>query len=576
MEIVKLLFVFNRYIKLFTFGIALLNISSNVNSQCSSIDLKSHFNFISDSSIYNYPELSKRALDSVLKLIYHCGHDLAFSCDSTLFNQYSDNYNNLIELNSLNTSNSSYNLRYSLSSVFAATIYIQSYKYCNLIDSTILDSVFSNKDYILLNSIQKRIDKSVLSRFFERISSCDDKMEYFKSISMVDSSSQIVLPYIINNIEQIRNCEGLYYFVLRYLKYNPSIVNDSILALEEENFLIVNDTSTTFKKVIRDKIFKNLKDSLDILLELQHSKEDNERGIEMDEIDNKFRSIRDSVYNEINGLDFTNQKQKKIILDYLNDTIFYDKFPYFNWINYDSLIQEEKRIFNIAEDTTLYSNSGFPVIYSGEDGQRFDIFTNEELVTLLSKYNLIDLQPQYLTEFKLNCSSDIIHLRKILQLIGDRIQSGSMNYGETTKDVIDQFISMCESVLENDTLECWQREVTNYLLQIWTPITSKLLEWTDNGTEKLFNFSVNYFHYLINSESLQSLINMALQAEKNQDFIKMERYFAVLQKIYYLENLDENALSVLPPRRKTRTFNQSKDWNENLIYPLLSKYNYLH
>lgn len=104
-------------------------------------------------------------------------------------------------------------------------------------------------------------------------------------------------------------------------------------------------------------------------------------------------------------------------------------------------------------DTTLMTEYFSPDL--GDDGIRFDTLSNERLFQELENINLNTIKQEYNTEYMVNTQPKVIHLHKIVQLMGDRYIAKSLIPTPSQQVQIEALLDFLEYEIKVDTNDLW-------------------------------------------------------------------------------------------------------------------------
>lgn len=399
-------------------------------------------------------------------------------------------------------------------------------------------------DFILLFSQRDRVEKATLLY---------DSLKKFNKTQ---------LDTIFEQIEnEIYNSTDLLCTKLNYAELFPMDQRDSIKVLIKSRFEAIMDTTNEGDVLAYDSRFNNSKKWLAKVMK-EYEDFDNEEP----ELDSNEIIHRQEIDECIANLDWNRiDKNHKTHLEYMIQTGEVYEIHFFDPTDPRHSAAELLDYYQHA-DTTLNSNSGKHNGYFGDDGRRFDTLNNQELIDLLSTYNYQLIADTLVTEADLNSTAQIIHLRKITQLIGDRIIIGTFVLDTSQTKEINRLLSFCEQVLAMDTSRAWTEECFSLVFRVWWPFQPMLRSWLTSSNEKLASYSKYYLHKLINETMARELVQLSGEAFDQGNRPLAERYMAPLQSIDSQWALKDN--DRMPPRRfVNRTFDESIRWWEEFILP---------
>ncbi|MBK8244391.1 MAG: hypothetical protein IPK88_13260 [Saprospiraceae bacterium] len=370
------------------------------------------------------------------------------------------------------------------------------------------------------------------------------------------------LDTIFDNIEsQIYNTARMYEFKLTYAKLFSEIEKDSIIQMVKTRYEAIMDTTNERDMNSYDYNFNNsekwLEKAMDGHLDFLNQEP---------ELDSLEIIHRQEIDEWITNLDWNRMdKNYKAYLENMIQTGEEYNIYFFDPTDPRHTAAELLDYYQHA-DTTLNSNTGKHNGYFGDDGRRFDTLNNQELIDLLSMYNYQLIADRLVTEADLNSTAQIIHLRKITQLIGDRIITGTFVLDTSQAKEINRLLSFCEQVLAIDTSRAWTEECFSLVFRVWWPFQPMLRSWLTSNNEKLASYSKFYLHKLINETMARELVQLSGEAFDQGNRPLAERYMSPLQSMDSQWALKDN--NRMPPRRfVNRTFDDSIRWWEEFILP---------
>ncbi len=400
----------------------------------------------------------------------------------------------------------------------------------------------------------------------------EDFMQLFNQRDSIDKATLLdislkkfnktQLDTIFEQIEnEIYNSIHLLCIKLNYSELFPTDQRDSMKVLIKSRFEAIMDTTNEIDLLAYDSRFNNSKNWLAKVMK-EYEDFDNLEP-ELDSIEIKHRQEIDEW---IANLDWNRMdKNYKAYLENMIQTGEVYNIHFFDPTDPRHTAAELLDYYQHA-DTTLNSNTGRHNGKIGDDGRRFDTLYNQELIDLLSMYNYQLIADTLVTEFDLNSTAQIIHLRKIPQLIGDRIIIGTFVLDTSQAKEINRLLSFCEQVLAMDTSRAWSEECFSLVFRVWWPFQPMLRSWLTSSNEKLASYSKYYLHKLINETMALELVQLSGEAFDQGNRPLAERYMAPLQSIDSQWALKDN--DRMPPRRfVNRTFDESIRWWEEFILP---------
>ncbi|HMX88336.1 MAG TPA: hypothetical protein PKK64_06305 [Saprospiraceae bacterium] len=420
---------------------------------------------------------------------------------------------------------------------------ICSQKYINLSGNVLYDSLFNNLEHMLLHNEPKNLIINYLRAKLQEINNCD-QLSKFMHVFGVGNDEEYYFELYKAKIDLIRLCEELYTSYLFILKRtNYSLKNQKL----DEELTYINSQS-------------------DIDQDLKH----------------KLISIIDSTYIDPWIFQFLNRNtdiedslRLKYELGKQEELRLRDSIEQISSIPiYDSLSAEEKRNYRIFHDTTLRIEIGsFPGYELGDLGIRFDTFSTFSLFSILDTFNFSNVYQDVANGFDLNSRSDVINLRKIFQLLGDRCAYGLFVPDSSQRLVLDQWIDDYYAMACIDTIYFKSNEACDQMLRMWRLLYPKLKNWI--GIEsKCANGMICVLQQLSNMVTESMVVELIAdgdQALANGDTARVETLGYFLARVWRELDIPENQRL---PRRPVRTAVETQQWVDAYIYPALVRWNH--
>ncbi|MBK6699771.1 MAG: hypothetical protein IPG55_07685 [Saprospiraceae bacterium] len=242
-----------------------------------------------------------------------------------------------------------------------------------------------------------------------------------------------------------------------------------------------------------------------------------------------------------------------------------------NWI---SLKTKVPQYFNAIGDTTLWDDNGDYPMWTGDDGMRFDTFSTEEIFNRLAQINFVALYDTIKNEGDLNASATAIHMRKMLQIIGDRNIYRGYIPSSSQMLLLNQLIDLYTEYLMQDTLECMSRESILQMQRLWNLAEYKYIDWPILNNEFLNFQFVNAVRIHATESLILAMIGRADAYELAGNHDLAYRYIKPLMSIYEAKFI-ENIGYAMPARRPFRTLEDSNRWCFDYIIPALQRYKFI-
>jgi len=437
--------------------------------------------------------------------------------------------------------------------------YNNSLAFANFNGSNRIRAILNGNNFNFLYQSLNEVNVNEFLVLFEEANE-DNKVSLLYYMFKLFNKSQ--LDSIFENIEsQIFNTARLYEFKITYAKLFSEIEKDSIIEMVKARYEAIMDTTNERDMNSYDYNFNNSEKWLEKATEGHLDFLNQEPELDSIEI-----MHRQEIDEWIANLDWNRMdKNYKAYLETMIQTGEVYNIHFFDPTDPRHTAAELLDYYQHA-DTTLNSTTGKHNGYFGDDGRRFDTLNNQELIDLLSMYNYQLIADTLVTEADLNSTAQIIHLRKITQLIGDRIITGTLVLDTSQAKEINRLLSFCEQVLAMDTSRAWTEECFSLVFRVWWPFKPMLRSWLTSSNEKLAYYSKYYLHKLINETMARELVQLSGEAIDQGNSSLAERYMAPLQSIDSQWALKDN--NRMPPRRfVNRTFDESTRWWEEFILP---------
>ncbi|MEP7195274.1 MAG: hypothetical protein ABI851_02070 [Saprospiraceae bacterium] len=447
----------------------------------------------------------------------------------------------------------------------------QTLLYNHLTTDILLDTLIKNNETNLISDIIFNYsDSKIIDLFLS--ASCDKKVDfmhyYFPKNKKGYEFRTKLIEFEVNNTNQ---CEEVFLdYIIGMQKINSIIPNnDSIIDTYLEYFKTNFDTISN--KELLDLITQRNKPKIQItpqwLIEVEQEERDKEIELQ------RIRQIQlDSIVTLFNNSNLSKEDQLAFETIMKSD----DPLSNFSFTEQDTLIMDSLAKLEYLQrlDTTLNDNYGrYHGASYGDDGIRFDILDNNSLFNKLEQYSYNLLEDSLKTEIELNTHIPIIHLRKITQLIGDRILLGTLIPDSSQHSEINRLVDFCQQVFSLDTSEAWVDECLDLVFRLWLPFKPRLYSWVTNSNQKLRSIADNYLYLLMDENMARLLATLGSETMDQNNRQLAEIYIAPLSII---DTYKEADLSGLPPRRYcTRSWEESVRWLNEFIYPAMLKVGWL-
>ncbi len=221
-----------------------------------------------------------------------------------------------------------------------------------------------------------------------------------------------------------------------------------------------------------------------------------------------------------------------------------------------------------------------------DDGRVFSDYTNAELFGIFDSIDIYTAYGRYDTN-GLGRNVEIIWLRKINQIIGDRYLSGELNGDapeiqhliEQYEQVLDRMF-VRDSFFDDEFTHSWmlydsfmnfglEREVKFELLRLWDLPLQTYFRWIESDRNSFAQIAAFNMRHLLDETLIEEILRRAQQAKDRGDESTLNNYYSVLSYIRFYAH-PNSADPLLPPRRihfhMTRA--QARDWETRLLEPV--------
>ena len=244
----------------------------------------------------------------------------------------------------------------------------------------------------------------------------------------------------------------------------------------------------------------------------------------------------------------------------------------------EALRNSDPIFYAAAEDSTLYGsdNEFYPPIPVGDDGMRFDTITNDSLFYRLEQINLKAVYDTVRTESDLNSNTTVIHLRKLLQIIGDRYLNNTLIPNSSQIAILDQVIDQYTEYIFHDSVNVRYRtyESMMQICRLWRLAEHKYIYWPLINSPNLQSTLYYLFKFQANETMIINFIQKADSLNTIGNLEKANIYIAALSTIYNTKYLEPYS-NEIPPRRPIRSLVDSNRWCKEFIIPTLRRYKYI-
>ncbi len=410
----------------------------------------------------------------------------------------------------------------------------------NIPYNQIPDTLSQNGNIELLYYHQAIRDTHFLKKLFRETQSFKNKFFVYGNLLELDSTQ--FQEFYMSHFSYIKNDTDLFFqTIVSSKKYGkPFPIPD----LAKDIYVQYNDTTNRLSKLYFEYYFENGQNPNIILMDEEYEAE---------------RPQREQLEREREEVDRILEEEYMNVRDSLN------------WI---SLKTKVPQYFNAIGDTTLWDDNGDYPMWTGDDGMRFDTFSTEEIFNRLAQINFVALYDTIKNEGDLNASATAIHMRKMLQIIGDRNIYREYVPSSSQMLLLNQLIDLYTEYLKQDTLECMSREARWQMQRLWNLAENKYIDWPILNNEFLNFEFVNAVRIHATESLIQTMISRADAYELAGNHDLAYRYIKPLMSIYEAKFI-ENIGYAMPARRPFRTLEDSNRWCFDYIIPALQRYKFI-
>lgn len=289
-----------------------------------------------------------------------------------------------------------------------------------------------------------------------------------------------------------------------------------------------------------------------------------------EDIFNRGEIIRDSIRHAIEW------KRQQDRIDSIYHLMYYESITPLTEEEYFATLDSSELLeWKVSHDTTLWYTGN---IYSGDDGTNFLLWSNDSLLQKIRSFNLDSLYTLYVNK---NPSAmykvpSMFHLWKATQVIGDRLLNGSMLLQTQDSTFLNNMIQYyadrhCDTV---NLFTEMQLEAKAQLLRLWPLLEPHFYNWIETPGYCYRFLAIELMASVFTEEMVLYLINkIDYPANALEQSLKWQ-YYEVLTVLYGVKDPTlEQFNYTIPPRRSTRTYQQTQDWIDRLIEPMRLRHN---
>jgi hypothetical protein len=376
--------------------------------------------------------------------------------------------------------------------------------------------------------------------------SLDSVCNYYGNLNDTEACFNFITALIYNrectDIKDIYSCltskirtqKYLYSFFVKKVENCYSTISDSLFLIEKTYFDTIKNLNDEVDKIIWEGLFLKTYKTRD-----------------------SIRRAQDSIRNlEFSDSLFHLQYE---LAEPIEDSVYKSRL--------DSI---ELNLYLAMQDTTLGYQG---IVTLGDDGTNFNSFSNSQLIDFLENLNIDTIYNQHGGSIlELNSSTDVIYLRKILQIVGDRILNNTYSPIGPDSSFLSSIIETYVGIICDTPNVYLMHECKYQLLRLWPLLKSHVYQLMidTNKCKKhlgleiivplLDETMVNYFVAQINSMTDPS--------------VELESKLVYFEALSILLNIKDINPDTIPPRRPARSYEQAQPWIDNTILPVFIQYGY--
>jgi hypothetical protein len=414
--------------------------------------------------------------------------------------------------------------------------YKASLKYLNLSGVELFDSLIRNWEFILLKDKMNLVDEAYLKLSFVNFNDCGNIYNFLALVDSYLESDELYFYLVYSKIDIIRNCRNIYSRFISKLQ-SSTLINRDYLINSELQF-ISDSFNNEYREHCKSILYGTYVDSFlyrsNLKIDLKLDSLKKQRIIKQAE-DSKYRDSIDMVFST------------------------------------DNLTAEQKLDFLILDDTTLMVDFEFPPYYLGDDGMRFDTFSNTYLINLIDNLVFSQIYDTVQNSMDLNMSSTVIHLRKIFQLLGDRNTFGSYTSSPQDTGILYAWVDKYYDAVLHSSYPAMQDEAADQIIRLWRLVYPRWVGWLKNENLMERALIKQRIIYMLNEELILDLIARG-DAVYTPESPKEAHILAdPLLDVFYGVVIPEHLKSA---RRPSWSAVDAQRWVDDYIVPALKRWKY--
>ncbi len=228
------------------------------------------------------------------------------------------------------------------------------------------------------------------------------------------------------------------------------------------------------------------------------------------------------------------------------------------------------RQWRVMNDTTLWYTGN---LYTGDDGTNFLTWSNDSLLAMIKSFNLDSLYNLYINKkptqkFK---APAMFYFWKTTQVIGDRLLDGRLVLNPADSQFLHNMVQYYADV-HCDTANLFtelQDEAKDQLLRLWPLLKPHFYVWINTPGICYRYLAIEILASAFTEDMVLYLIDKIDHPSNAFEQEMKLNYWEVLQILYGIKDPKlEQFNYTIPPRRPTRSYQQTQDWIDRLIEPM--------
>jgi hypothetical protein len=395
-------------------------------------------------------------------------------------------------------------------------------------------AIFRDRTFMLYKDAAHYINNNFIISTYDSLKNCEEKMEFI--IELARHWSPFFMLLVGYDLPNLRNCEYGYYFIMNELKGHKSETAQRLFNAESEYLINNLDTSNSVHLEVFRHIIKGEPTEDELRRKELSDKDYAEQRFKLDEIQRKEME----------------EREKSIEIDF------------------NTLSDEDKLYYMVYSDTTLWEN-GYPTINNGDDAMRFDTFSNAYLINLIRNSNYSEVYDSLRSSEDFNINKNVIHLRKIFQILGDRNTFGSYTPSPQDTGILYTWVDKYYDAVLHSSYPSMQDEAADQILRLWRLVYPRWVGWLKNENLMERALIKQRIIYMLNEELILDLI-ARVDAVYTPESPKEAHILAdPLLDVFYGVVIPEHLKST---RRPSWSAVDAQRWVDDYIVPALKRWKY--